>query len=76
MDFSFARLRWLGFRRSYLIEVGKVYCRKCGRIFPIDERTIQRSLTKAAGQLKGDLLDDTLGVYERKRVHVPIEAHS
>ncbi len=76
MEFSFARLRWLGFKRSYLIEVGKVYCRRCGRIFQIDERIIQRSLTKAAAQLKEDLVDDRLGFYERKRIHVPIEAHS
>lgn len=51
-------------------------CRKCGRIFPIDERIIQRSLTKAAAQLKEELVDDSLGFSERKRIHVPIEACS
>jgi uncharacterized protein YbaR (Trm112 family) len=42
MEFSWARLQWLGFKRSYLIGVGKISCEKCGRMFPIEESAVQK----------------------------------
>ncbi|MGA8905689.1 MAG: hypothetical protein WB661_11860 [Candidatus Bathyarchaeia archaeon] len=63
MEFSWARLRWLGFKRSYLIDVGKVSCKKCGRIFSIEEHTVQKALAKRAAEFKEDLQEIAL---ERK----------
>jgi hypothetical protein len=48
-------LQWLGFKRSYLIGVGKVSCRKCGRIFSIEEGAVQKALAKRAIEFKNDL---------------------
>jgi hypothetical protein len=55
MDFSWARLPWLGFKRPYPIGVGKVSCEKCGRIFTIEESTLQKALAKRAIEFKDDL---------------------
>lgn len=55
MGFSWARLQWMGFKRSYLIGVGKVSCEKCGRIFPIEEGAVQKALAKRAIEFKDDL---------------------
>ena len=55
MEFSWARLQWLEFKRSYLIGVGKVSCRKCGRTFSIEEGAVQKALAKRAIELKDDL---------------------
>jgi len=45
----------MGFKRSYLIGVGKVSCEKCGRIFPIEEGAVQKALAKRAIEFKDDL---------------------
>ncbi|MGD0175420.1 MAG: hypothetical protein ABSC50_01160 [Candidatus Bathyarchaeia archaeon] len=63
IEFSWARLQWLGFKRSYLIGVGKVSCKKCGRIFSIEEGTVQKALAKRAAEFKEDLQEIAL---ERK----------
>jgi hypothetical protein len=55
-----ARLQWLGFKRSYLIGVGKVSCKKCGRIFSIEEGTLQKALAKRAAEFKEDLQEIAL----------------
>jgi hypothetical protein len=60
VEFSWARLQWLGFKRSYLIGVGKVSCKKCGRIFTIEEGTVQKALAKRAVEFKQDLQDIAL----------------
>lgn len=55
MEFSWAKLQWLGFKRSYLISVGKVSCEKCERIFPIEESAVQKALARRAIEFKDDL---------------------
>lgn len=53
-------MQWLGFKRSYLIGVGKVSCKKCGRIFSIEEGTLQKALAKRAAEFKEDLQEIAL----------------
>ena len=60
IEFSWARLQWLGFKRSYLIGVGKVSCKKCGRVFSIEEGNVQKALAKRAAEFKGDLQEIAL----------------